>query len=346
MVQFTSRLASTCHLTFFKTALTCWRVQASSLLLQQSKLPTYNPSLLLTQYLATLNNRPSLAARAAEFPEVVRQWHPTKNTLRPEDVAPLSMKRIWFICDEGHEWEASLNGRTSMGAGCPTCKLKRVTSTNNLLVKNPGLAAEWHPTKNGDLKPDAVSWSSGKKVWWECHQGHEWQAVISKRARKVGCRTCFFMQAKGSPRPKQSLLAAHPDLAQQWHPTKNGVLTPDAVSHAAGKKVWWQCPSDPAHEWEAQVRQRSLRCSGCPFCKKSPRPISETNNLLALYPEVAQEWHPTLNGELTADKVAGKSGKKVWWACGKCGHEWQAKVHARTANGCGCPKCAIKRRSK
>eukprot|EP00128_Syssomonas_multiformis_P005735 Colp12_sorted_trinity150504_noHs@17416 len=65
-------------------------------------------SCLSLRPLATWGNWPSLAARAAEFPEVIRQWHPHKNTLRPESVMPGSGKKIWFLCDEGHEWEAVL----------------------------------------------------------------------------------------------------------------------------------------------------------------------------------------------------------------------------------------------
>ena len=52
---------------------------------------------------------------------------------------------------------------------------------NNLLVKHPELAKQWHPTKNGKLKPYDVTPGSGKKVWWICEKGHEWEAVIANR---------------------------------------------------------------------------------------------------------------------------------------------------------------------
>eukprot|EP00128_Syssomonas_multiformis_P003599 Colp12_sorted_trinity150504_noHs@31696 len=208
-------------------------------------------SVLTHRHVATLNKGRSLAARAAEFPDAFRQWHPTKNVVRPEDVAACSNKRFWFLCDEGHEWETMLASRTQKGGGCPTCNNKRVTSTNNLLVKNPAVAAEWHLTKNGDLTPEDVAHMSITKVWWQCTEGHEWHASVSHRTHsKAGCPTCSRARRKGRPKGTVTLLAAHPELAQQWHPTKNGVLSPDAVSRGSCKKVWWQCPSDPAHEWE------------------------------------------------------------------------------------------------
>eukprot|EP00128_Syssomonas_multiformis_P009377 Colp12_sorted_trinity150504_noHs@10740 len=123
--------------------------------------------------LATHGNRPSLASRAAEFPEVIRQWHPHKNTVGPENVTVFSSKKFWFVCDEGHEWEAQLSARTGKGNACPTCNHKRATSTNSLLAKHPAVAAEWHPAKNGDLTPDDESHCSQTKVWWQCKEGHE-----------------------------------------------------------------------------------------------------------------------------------------------------------------------------
>ena len=48
----------------------------------------------------------------------------------------------------------------------------------NLHTINPQLATEWHPTKNSKLTPDKVTPGSGKKVWWQCKKGHEWEAAI------------------------------------------------------------------------------------------------------------------------------------------------------------------------
>jgi hypothetical protein len=44
------------------------------------------------------------------------------------------------------------------------------------------------------------------------------------------------------------LSSSHRDLAAQWHPDKNGSLTPADVSRGCNKKVWWRCPADPTHE--------------------------------------------------------------------------------------------------
>ena len=62
-----------------------------------------------------------------------------------------------------------------------------------LSVANLRLAVEWHPTKNGELKPFDVSASSKEKAWWAGSCRHEWQATIqSRHIAGHGCRQCYF----------------------------------------------------------------------------------------------------------------------------------------------------------
>ncbi|MDR1674203.1 MAG: zinc-ribbon domain-containing protein, partial [Oscillospiraceae bacterium] len=35
----------------------------------------------------------------------------------------------------------------------------------------------------GELTPDYVTAGSGRKVWWICANGHEWQTRIANRNR-------------------------------------------------------------------------------------------------------------------------------------------------------------------
>lgn len=53
-------------------------------------------------------------------------------------------------------------------------------------------------------------------------------------------------------------------LLMQWHPTKNGELTPDNVSQSSRKPIWWLC--EKGHEWQTQTVSR-LGGTGCPVCR-------------------------------------------------------------------------------
>ena len=132
----------------------------------------------------------------------------------------------------------------------------------------------------------------------------------------------------------------HPELAKQWHPTKNGDLTPQDVTAGSGKKAWWKCP-DCGGEWEARVCMRRSQRTGCPFCINK-KVLPGFNDLATTHPELAKQWHPTKNGELTPRDVVAGSEKKVWWKCEK-GHEWETMIVHR-ASGRQCPKCAIEKR--
>lgn len=93
--------------------------------------------------------------------------------------------------------------------------------------------------------------------------------------------------------------------AALWHPTRNQGLTPKMVPPGAGLEVWWKCNVAPDHEWQAPVRYVT-RAKGketvvCPCCLD--KQVSVTNSLETCCPEVANQWHPTKNGDVTPADV-------------------------------------------
>jgi very-short-patch-repair endonuclease len=273
--------------------------------------------------------------------KLASEWHPTKNgDLRLEEFRPFSNKKVWWKCPkaEDHEWESTIANR-SAGKGCPFCSGQKVGKDNNLLILNPKLAAEWHPSKNGDKKPENFTLGNSNKVWWKCPKAddHEWQTSVDNRSNKgSGCPFCSGRRADNS----NNLLVLHPELANEWHPTKNKDLKPENLKLSSHKKIWWKCPKADDHEWQTSAYKRTNRKQGCPFC--SGRKADILNNLLVLHPEIAREWHPTKNRDLKPEKFRAGSGKKVWWKCFRFkDHEWEANIASRV-KGSGCPSCAGK----
>ncbi len=153
--------------------------------------------------------------------------------------------------------------------------------TNSISSLIPNVAAQWHPTKNGSLTPDQVVAQSAKKYWWQCTKGedHEWLANVSNRARLgTGCPCCAGQKASVT----NSLASLHPDVAVEWHPTKNNSLSPDKVVAGSHKKYWWKCPNGEDHEWNANVGNRTRLGRGCPYCNVLPRSIPEINLMFEL----------------------------------------------------------------
>ena len=222
--------------------------------------------------------------------------------------------------------------------GCPYCAGKKpIIGQTDLLTKNPKLASEWHPTKNGGLKPTDVTESSNKFVWWKCPLGHEYKAKVYDK--KNGCN-CPICSGKKVLIGFNDLGTKNPKLASDWHPTKNGDLTPQKITTGSSKKVWWICGK--GHEWQAQIVSRN-EGYGCPYCA-GQKVLTGINDLATINPKLAQEWHPTKNGDLKPTDVMSGSNKKVWWIC-KEGHEWQAVISSRNA-GRGCLICYNNNRKK
>ena len=209
-------------------------------------------------------------------------------------------------------------------------------TSNSLAILNPEIAAEWHPTKNGNLKPNMFSVGSEKKVWWQCRQGHEWQAIIYNRTKDKGTE-CPYCANRVVMLETNDLQTMYPNIAAQWHPTKNGDLKPDDLFSKSGKKVWWLCP-DCGYEWRAQINNRS-NGSGCPCCANRVV-VAGINDLQTKFPDIAAQWHPTKNENIKPNMIVYGSHKKVWWLCNDCGYEWQTSIYNRTHSKVArCLKC-------
>lgn len=124
-------------------------------------------------------------------PDLAKEWHPVKNSpLTPYNVMPGTLRKVWWQCKEGHEWETRVVRRAREGSGCPYCSRRKVNAENNLSALNPALASEWHPSKNLPLTTRTVTANSGKHAWWICKKGHEWRAIIKNRNKGTGCPVC------------------------------------------------------------------------------------------------------------------------------------------------------------
>ena len=213
-----------------------------------------------------ITKRKNIVARrgslATNNPELASQWHPTKNgELTPNDISVNSDELVWWACGQGHEWQAPINSRNS-GVGCPVCSGHKILiGVNDLATIRPDIALQWHPTKNGELTPNAVTVGNGNKVWWMCDKGHEWQSQINNRTAGCGCPICSGKKVLVG---YNDLATVMPSLVKEWHPTKNGKLTPQDVVTGSNKKIWWKCTK--GHEWETTISHRTLRGTGCPVC--------------------------------------------------------------------------------
>lgn len=318
-------------------------------------------------------------------PELVKEWHPTKNELlTPYDVS-VNSRNVWWKCEEGHEWKASVSCRIKDGKpiSCPKCREQSQLETTSLYAfitkgkADKQLLKEWDYERNSTLTPQTILSGSGKKVYWKCQHDHHWKATVYNRVNGKGnCKTC------------NSLGFCFPHLLDEWDYEKNKYTEPYQIAKKSSKKVWWKCKH--GHSWDAVINSRAKDDGQCKTCQSigfkhsillkewdyeknrgiNPFTIASGNQKLEanwkckhghewiaspylrsmggnhcitckslgfLNPELAKEFHPTKNPDIDVMTIAVSSGKKIWWKCSH-GHEWKARV-AHRKQGTGCPDC-------
>ena len=424
----------------------------------------------------------------SEIKELMQEWdYEANKDLDPTKLTVGSHVKVWWKCSKcNHRWQTEIKTRALSKHGCSACLGKiLVVGKNDLLTVRPDIAAQWHPFKNGKLKPQDVSYGWGKKVWWQCKKcGYEWQVSPNSRTNKKCYGACPCCTNKVVVTGKNDLETTYPELAKEWHPVKNGELTPKDVTGGSHKKVWWKCPH--GHEYMTAILYRT-RGTNCPICNigrktsfseqafyyyikqafpdainqykadflglmeldifvpsikcaieydgkpwhgkgfKSKRErekrkydlcvknnielirireenvddsdiadyqyevsnlsrkhhldetiksvlkhlsdkqsihvnnvnvdterdrfiilgmmnvVKKENSFAEKYPEIAKEWHPTKNENITPYMFMPGSKVKVWWICPKCGFEYESAINHRTSRKTGCPKCGIEK---
>lgn len=214
-------------------------------------------------------------------------------------------------------------------------ELVRLVQKKLHISEVPHLAAEYLPPPRNLLPAEQVLAGTNKKLWWKCGKcGHEWNTGGNARVRGRGCAACANRVVTAT----NNLAVTHPDLAAEYMPPPRNKLPAEKVVANTAQELWWKC-GKCGHEWliPGNWRVNGGTATGCPACVN--RAVTATNNLAVTHPHLAAEYMPPPRNKLPAEKVLAITHNKLWWKCGKCGHEWNAVGYSRV-QGRGCPACS------
>ena len=261
-------------------------------------------------------------------PDLAKEWNYEKNgDLKPDMVTCKTSKKVWWRDFDispktGQpillEWKSSISDRTN-GCGNPYKSGKKVLKGyNDLKTLKPDVAKEWNYEKNGDLTPDMFVCNSDKKVWWQCYDvlfidktpiKLEWRSAIKDRVR---AKSNPYKSGKMVLEGYNDLQTMNPELASQWHPTKNGDLKPTQVTTGSYKKVWWLLSYDEPNtgkhfkfEWCASIYGRNSGL-GCPYLitykgEKHIKQYLQKNNISFNFQQKFSDLLGTGGGQLSYD---------------------------------------------
>ena len=241
-------------------------------------------------------------------PDLAAEWNYDRNDIDIDSVVPGAKKKVWWICEKGHEWQASVTSR-NQGRGCPICNQERNTSfpeqaiyyyvkkvfpdTENRYYPEPRLEIDvfipsakigieydgsfYHRTnrkKKTDEKKNERLKELGITLIRVVEQGGyapestdhiiECPRINSEAKIDVALKELFPLLEKLSGKhitveidsdrdrtkiyeqyvqseKRNSIAAVAPDALNEWHPTKNGKIKPEYVQAMSNKRFWLKC---------------------------------------------------------------------------------------------------------
>ncbi len=314
-------------------------------------------------------------------PELVNQIHPTLNE-NIDKILDLSVgshiKLIWSCpkkCDKGceHNYEMEIRAKVK-SKGCKYCTGESFCKHKSLLFTQPEIAKEWHPTKNGKLKPENFLETSHQKVWWICKKAecgcvHEYEQEIRGKVKSKDCLYCnnYYVDYH------QSIAFLYPEKMEEWYYKENDKLglDPTKLTPNSNFQAYWKCKKgcdykddipcnenvkkeDCLHIFVSSIQNRIVNNTSCVYCIDTPQKICYHQSFEFLYPELVKEWDYERNGDIKPYEIPRCYDKKVYWKCNNdlkkckyrtncdddaCHHRWHSTVANRTSNNRKCPYC-------
>lgn len=144
-----------------------------------------------------VNNTNSFSSR---FPELLKFWDYSKNTINPDDIYFSSRKKVWWICEKcGKSYQTAICQRIKAKTNfCFECFHNFIGLKNrNIAIKRSGsvfdnevLMLDWDYDKN-TISPKNIPQTSSEYAYWKCNKcGFEWKAKIINRKHGTGCPRC------------------------------------------------------------------------------------------------------------------------------------------------------------
>lgn len=187
-----------------------------------------------------------------------------------------------MLCDEGHEWEASVNHLLDQRTGCPECSKKRATS------KIRPAESEREAQLSSLPNLHFISWSDGgylnrrSKADMQCGAcNHVWSTTVDRLVNTgVGCPLCANKSRSDKKRAGLGEITAKLSSIQGMRLVN---IAPGARKNARGRATML-CDTC-LKIWTTGVGTLLNSKSGCPFCAKYGFDRSKSGTLYALRSE-------------------------------------------------------------
>lgn len=268
-------------------------------------------------------------------PKLAQEWDFENNReLKPSDVLPRSMKKVWWICEKGHHYQATVDNRTK-GSGCPVCSKERKISLPEKAVffyvsrffedAIDNFKVEWLGKSEIDIYIPSL------KLAIE-YDGERWHKDVEKDKEKDSLLKEHGIVIVRFREPKCPKFNGYSVCITTRTPTSNAIHMNEAISELF---AFINRTYNLDIVIDIDINRDSVQILNMYEHSIKSKSLAKVN------PALSREWNYNKNGTLTPEKVFANAGFKVWWKCEK-EHEWSAVIASRNS-GIGCPFCSGKK---
>lgn len=256
---------------------------------------------------------------------ILDEWDYEKNgDIKPSNIKPGSNLKFWWKCAHGHVWKTTVDNRTRSNHACPKCKTQTSFPEQALLY----YTKQYFPdainryTKLG-IELDVYIPSVNVAIEYDGVAFHETKTEIEIRKNSV----CQEHDIK-LIRIREEGLCEYNDCICIMRHDRHDIDDLDSVIKQTLIYMG-------VNNTDINTKRDNI------FIMEQYKLLKLENSFAVKFPELAKEWHPTLNGNLMPENVSYGSNQKVWWICPN-GHSYKMSLKSRSRN-CICHKCAKER---
>lgn len=253
-----------------------------------------------------------------------------------------------FICEScGHKFITTLKGISSAGSWCPYCSGRSICQDRDCGVCNGKTFASDPKSKfwssRNVLKPHQVPRCSSKKFWFWCEEcGHEFDVRLDDCTRRGNW--CSYCAGKKLCSSDDCMICFGRSFASQprsafW--SKQNIEKPRTLMKNSHKSFIFDC-EECKHSFETRLYSITQHDQWCPYCKGD----SLCDNLncekcfeYSFASHYRAEFWSSQN-KILPRKVRKCSGKKFWFTCGICSHDFEGILTNIIQNDAWCPYCS------
>lgn len=296
---------------------------------------------------------PGINDLATTHPHLVFEWDKSKNgSLTPQQIGRNSTKKVWWVCQKGHEWQAKPHDRTQDNTGCPICAARRNTSFPEqaiyYYVKKiyPDTINRYKDVFDNGMELDVYIPSIKLGIEFDGRQFHKNEIQHNRELTKYEiCKSNGIQLIRVKEKHDYGWKDSADDVF--FIPKEHNYKTlARIIQHILNyldteSQIRWGLEPNPTYgiklppESTVKVDLEKDKYEILSYLSEIPNSIAKTR------PDVAEQWDYINNDPLKPEMFSIGSNEKVWWICTNCGKSYKCAInHKNRHDSRVCPECA------